>query len=84
MYSLPVKDLKIDKLSDEFGQYEILLTCIACGHTRRCYPHTLAAFAGWEAKLAYMVKRMRCTKCRERKCSARAMREVAPRGYKSH
>jgi hypothetical protein len=84
MYSDPVKDLKIDKLSDEFGQYEILLTCKACGHTRRCYPHTIAAFATWEARLADVVKRMRCTKCRERQCTARAMRETAPRGYKSH
>jgi hypothetical protein len=78
-----VKDLKIDKLSDEFGQYTILLSC-ACGHTRRCYPNTLAAFAGWDAKLNDVVKQMRCTKCRERKCTAKAMRETAPRGYKSH
>jgi len=80
-----VKDLKIDKLSDEFGQYVILLTC-ACGHTRRCYPRTLAAFAvgGWDAKLTEVVKRMRCTKCREKKCTAKVMRETAPRKYTSH
>ena len=78
-----MKVLKIDKLSDEFGQYQILLTC-ACGHTRRCYPKTLASFAGWDVKLADVVKRMRCTKCGKRTCTARATREIAPRGYKSH
>jgi len=83
LYSKGVKDLKIDKLSDEFEQYQILLTC-ACGHTRRCYPNTLASFAGWDAKLADVVKRLRCAKCGEKKCIARAMREIAPRGYKSY
>ena len=83
MYSSSVKPLNIDKLSDEFGQYEILLTC-KCGHTRRCYPHTLAAFAGWEAKLNDVVKRMRCTKCDKKLCMAKTMRETAPRWHKSH
>jgi RNase P subunit RPR2 len=65
LHSTLVKDLKIDKLSDEFGQYEILVTCRACGHTRRCFPHTLAAFATWEARLVDVIKRMRCTQCRD-------------------
>lgn len=55
-----MRDLHIERLSDEFGQYEILLTC-ACGHTRRCHPRTLATIAGWEAKLEDIVRRMRCT-----------------------
>jgi hypothetical protein len=78
-----MRDLHIEKLSDEFGQYEIHLRC-ECGHSRRCHPHTLAAFAGWEAKLADVVKRMRCTKCSARKCTARTVRDTAPRGYKAH
>jgi hypothetical protein len=40
-----MRDLKITKLSDEFGQYVIYLRC-ECGDIRRCHPHTLAAFAG--------------------------------------
>lgn len=83
MYSTRVRDLDVDKLSDHFGQYVVVLTC-ACGHSRRCYPKTFAAFAGWDAKLIDVVKRMRCTKCGKRECSVRAMRETAPRGYKSH
>jgi hypothetical protein len=51
MYSATVRDLKLTKLSDEFGQYAIFLEC-ACGHSRRCTPNTLAAFAGWDANLS--------------------------------
>jgi hypothetical protein len=78
-----MRDLHIEKLSDEFGQYVIYLRC-ECGHIRRCHPHTLAAFAGWEAKLVDVVKRLRCTKCHAKKCTARTVRELAPRGYKAH
>jgi hypothetical protein len=78
-----MRDLKIERLSDEFGQYEILLTC-TCGHSRRCHPKTLALIAGWDAKLADVVRRLRCSKCGERKCSARATVLSPPRGYKSH
>ena len=81
--SRPMADLNIKKLSDAFGQYEIVLKC-ECGHIRQCHPHTLAAFAGWEALLDDVVKRMRCTKCGKRKCTARTIKDTAPRGYKSH
>jgi hypothetical protein len=84
MYSIRVRDLKILKLTDEGGEYLLILQC-ECGHTRRCYPHTLAALAGgWEVNLADVVRRMRCSKCNQKKCTARAMRETAPRGYKNH
>ncbi len=73
-----MRDLKIAKLSDEFGQYLIYLKC-ECGHIRRCSPHTLAAFAGWDATLADVVKRLRCSKCNEKKCTARTVREPRPR-----
>jgi hypothetical protein len=81
MYSIPMqRDFKVIKLSDEFGQYTILLRC-DCGHTRRCYPQTLAAISGWEAKLDDLVRRMRCSKCGEKKCTAKAMPLIAPRGH---
>jgi hypothetical protein len=38
-----MRDLKITKLSDEFGRYVIYLRC-ECGHIRRCCPHALTAF----------------------------------------
>jgi hypothetical protein len=72
-------DLKIDKLSDEFGQYLVFIEC-ACGHTRRCHPQTLARIAGWDALLADVVKRMRCSKCDGKKCTARTVPQQKPRG----
>ena len=82
MYSIDVRDLKIIKLSDEFGQYLIYLRC-ECGHIRRCSPHTLAAFAGWDADLEKVVRRLRCSKCNQRKCKVRTV-EKAPGGHGDH
>lgn len=81
MYSFAMADLHIDKLSDHFGQYMLMLSC-ECGHVRECYPKTLAAFAGWDARLADIVRRMRCTKCRRKRCSARAVSLLKPRGLR--
>jgi hypothetical protein len=78
-----MRDLSIDKLNDEFGQYVIYLRC-ACGHIRRCHPHTLAAFAGWDAKLDEVVRRLRCSKCNQKNCTVRTVALRAPRGYTSH
>jgi hypothetical protein len=78
MYSRRVR-LRIYKLSDQFGQYLIYLSC-ECGHLRRCRPHALAAFAGWDANLAEVMKRLRCSKCHQRKCKARVV-EKAPGGH---
>lgn len=83
LYSTCVRELTITTLSDEFGQYTLFLEC-PCGHTRRCSPHTLAAFAGWDAKLDAVVRRLRCSKCNAKKCTARAVPMTAPRGHKSH
>jgi hypothetical protein len=78
-----MRELNVTKLSDEFGQYLIVLLC-ACGHVRQAYPKTLAEVAGWNAKLEDVVRRMRCAKCGEKKCSAKALPLTTPRGYKSH
>jgi hypothetical protein len=78
-----VRALRIEKLSDEFGQYLIVLSC-ACRHVRQAYPRTLPAISGWEARLEDVVRRMCCTKCGERKCSAKVLPLTAPRGHRSH
>jgi len=78
-----MRDLKVDELSDEFGQYLIYLKC-ECGHIHRCHPKTLANVAGWDARLGDIVKRLRCSKCNQKKCTARVVEDVRPRGYKSH
>ena len=75
--------LQIDRLSDEFGQYQIVLTC-SCGHRRECYPVTLARIAGWDARLVDVAKRMRCSKCGRKDCVATVVEMQKPRGYRSH
>ena len=60
--------LSIKKLSDNFGQYVLTLKC-HCGHSRITRPDALARFMGWDAELEHVVKRMRCSRCGERRCS---------------
>jgi hypothetical protein len=57
--------LTVVRLSDHFGQYVLTLKC-ECGHTRTAQPDTLA---GWDALLADVVKRLRCSRCGQRMCS---------------
>ena len=63
----------VDKLSDEFGQYELHLKCGSCLHERRASPHTLAKLCGWDARLDDVVRRMRCSICGKKKCTALAV-----------
>jgi hypothetical protein len=55
--------------SFSLGQYVLTLKC-ECGHTRTAQPQTLAALAGWDTLLADVVKRLRCSQCGRRRCSA--------------
>jgi hypothetical protein len=64
----PRPPLTVIRLSDYGGQYVLTLKC-QCGHTRTAQPQTLAALAGWDALLADVVKRMRCSHCDGRRCS---------------
>ena len=77
------REFRIGKLSDEFGQYSLEITCGACGHQRMAEPHTLAALCGWDARLEDVAKRMRCSKCDKKQCSLRAFPPTKPRGYSS-
>ena len=78
------KDFHIEKLADEFGQYELHLKCESCLHERRTTPHLLANLCGWDAKLVEVARRLRCSVCGQKKCTARAVPVTPPRGYKSH
>jgi hypothetical protein len=84
MYSPRMRDLEIKLLRDEFGQYELYLKCESCLHERRTTPHMLAKLCGWDARLEDVVRRMRCSICGKKNCTARAVTLVTPRGYKSH
>jgi hypothetical protein len=61
----PRLPLTVVKLSDHFGQYVLTLKC-ECGHTRTAQPQTLAGLAGWDALLADVMKRLRCSQCAPR------------------
>ena len=67
------RGFRIEKLSDEFGQYDLILKCEACEHERRTTPHMLANICGWDARLEDVTRRLRCSKCGERRCVARAL-----------
>jgi hypothetical protein len=71
----PRSPLTVVKLSDHFGQYVLTLTC-ECGHTRTAQPQTLAALTGWDALLADVVKRLRCSQCGKRRCSVNVRPET--------
>jgi hypothetical protein len=77
------REFRIDKLSDEFGQYLLILKCAECGHERASDPHTLGRLCGWDAKLTDVAKRLRCSKCGRKKCTLRAIPPNKPRGYQS-
>ena len=71
----PRPPLTVVRLSDNFGQYVLTLKC-ACGHSRTAQPKTLAHLAGWDALLTDVVRRLRCSQCGKRKCSAKVRPET--------
>jgi hypothetical protein len=71
----PRSPLTVIRLSDHFGQYVLVLQC-ECGHARTAQPQTLAAIAGWDALMADVVKRLRCSQCGRRRCSATVRHET--------
>jgi ribosomal protein L44E len=73
----------IDRLSDEFGQYTLVLNCAECGHERKAEPLTLGRLCGWDARLEDVARRMRCSKCGKKRCTLRAFPPKKPRGYTS-
>jgi hypothetical protein len=78
------RDFKVDKLSDEFGQYVLFLKCASCLHERRTTPDLLAKICGWDAKLDDVARRMRCSVCHRNECSWRAVPVTVARGHHSH
>lgn len=77
------RDFKVQRLSDEFGQYLLVIKCGGCAHERRAYPNLLAHLCGWDATLADLEKRLRCSKCGRKCCHIRALEIQKPRGMPS-
>jgi hypothetical protein len=45
------KDFHVERLADEFGQYELYPKCESCLHERSTTPHLLAKICGWDANV---------------------------------
>jgi hypothetical protein len=73
----------VERLSDEFGQYSLALTCGACGYERIAEPKLLGRLCGWDARLADVARRLRCSKCGRKACKMRVIPPKKPRGYSS-
>jgi hypothetical protein len=73
----------ITRLSDCFGQYDLMLICTRCGNRRATIPAALARSFGWDALLEDVVKHLRCSKCNAKACRATTQRPRKPRGYSS-
>jgi hypothetical protein len=71
----PRQPLTVVRLADHFGQYIITIKC-ECGHARQARPRTFAALAGWDALLSDVVKRLRCSQCGKRRCTATVRPEL--------
>jgi hypothetical protein len=74
---------RIERLSDEFGQYTLVLTCGECRHERKADPQLLGRLCGWDARLDDIAMRLRCSKCGKKACTIRAIPPHKPRGYSS-
>lgn len=74
---------RIEKLSDEFGEYRLVLSCAACGHERSAEPRTLGRLCGWDALLEDVARRLRCSKCGAKQGRLKALPLTKPRGYSS-
>jgi transcription elongation factor Elf1 len=76
------RHLNVKRLSDEFGQYEILFTCARCRHRRMVKPGALSRIFGWDAELATIAKRMRCSRCNAKQCEVDVRGMTRPRDYR--
>lgn len=69
----------IEKLSDQFGDYRLHVTCRKCGHSRITDPHVLAKILGWSVSLATLSQRLRCSKCHAKHCELTTSDRPRPR-----
>ena len=66
-------EAEVEKLSDEFGQYMLILKCESCLRERRTTPNLIAHIISWDAKLSDVAHRMRCATCGAMKCTLRTV-----------
>jgi hypothetical protein len=69
----------VTKLTDEGGNFLVDVRC-KCGYGCWIKPKQLARRFGWEATLASLAPRMRCSKCGAKAAQVVAVAEPRPRG----
>jgi hypothetical protein len=62
------RQLNVHRLSDEFGQYTLRMTCARCQYVRLALPYKLARLVGWDATLDELQQRLRCSRCGAKEC----------------
>ena len=73
----------IQKLNDHLGRYAIHVQCRGCSHEREIRPVVLARIFGWDAELARVIPRMRCSQCGKKDCEVRIGFDAKPRRWNS-
>ncbi len=71
----------IKRLNDFFGDYLIFVRCRACRRTREVAPRELAARVGWEAELAAVAPRLKCSRCGRKSVDVAIAFRRKPRGW---
>ena len=70
----------VRKLSDQFGDYLLVLKCAKCQHVRSTEPVRVAKIVGWDATLESLTTRLRCAACGAKKVEFEVQRRPRPRG----
>jgi DNA-directed RNA polymerase subunit RPC12/RpoP len=53
----------VKKLSDQFGDYTLIVRCTKCTHRRVMDPQALARLVGWDTPVEKFATRLRCSNC---------------------
>jgi hypothetical protein len=70
----------VRRLSDQFGDYLLVLKCAKCQHVRSTEPVALAKIVGWDATLESLATRLRCAACGAKEVEFEVQRRPRPRG----
>ncbi len=63
---MPFPLSKVQRLGDYEGMFVLSVSCTTCKHERPIAADVLARLAGRDARVADVVRRLRCSKCGER------------------
>ena len=73
----------IQRLNDHLGRYTIHVQCRGCAHEREMRPVVLARICGWDAELARVIPRMRCSQCGKKNGEVTIGFDAKPRKWNS-